>query len=62
MSNPVEKAAEIGAVSVVVGVVVGWLPTIAVLMSILWYSIKLYETKTVQRVLDRLRDRSFPID
>lgn len=34
-------------------VLIGWLPTIAALLPAVWWSIRIYETDTVQRLLRR---------
>ena len=41
------------SISVVLGTLVAWLPAIAALVSIVWGCIRIYETKTVQRMLGR---------
>ena len=35
---------------------IGWLPAIAAIFSIVWTSIRIYETKTVQRWLNRKKE------
>lgn len=35
------------------GTIAGWLPAIAALFTIIWTMIRIYETKTVQRLLRR---------
>lgn len=43
------------SIASVVGTVMGAIPTIAALMSIIWSVIRICETKTVQRLLNRWR-------
>lgn len=41
------------SVVTVVGVLAGWLPAIAALFTIIWTAIRIYETKTVQKLLGK---------
>ena len=43
------------AVGVTVGAVLGWLPAVAALFTILWTVIRIYETKTIQNILKWLK-------
>lgn len=42
---------------VVLGTLVGYLPYVAALLTIIWTGIRILETDTVQRMLKRLRGR-----
>lgn len=44
------------SVATVLGTLVEMLPSIAALFTIVWTSIRIYETDTVQRVLGRKKD------
>lgn len=39
--------------AVVVGTLAQWLPAVAALMTIIWTTIRIFETRTVQRLLGR---------
>lgn len=41
------------SVAVVLGALASWLPPIAALLTIVWTGIRIYETKTVGRLLGR---------
>lgn len=43
------------SLSAVVTTLLGWLPTLGALLPIIWYSIRIYETDTVQDIVRRLR-------
>ena len=43
------------AVSGAFATFVGWLPAIAAALSIVWTAIRIYETKTVQKMLGKVR-------
>ncbi len=59
MSNqadePLKLAGDVVSVTTAVGTVAGVLPAIAALFTIVWTSIRIYETKTVQEILRRYR-------
>jgi hypothetical protein len=41
------------AIGTVVATIAGWLPAVAAALSIIWTLIRIFETKTVQRLLGR---------
>ena len=41
------------SISTVVGALVGWLPAIAALLTIVWTAIRIWETKTIQKLFGR---------
>lgn len=41
------------SISTAFGAFMGWLPEIAAVMPIVWYGIKIYETKTVRKILGK---------
>ena len=60
--NPdnVEQAKHIGdalAVGTTVGALIGWLPALAALFTIIWTAIRIYETATVQKLIAKFRGR-----
>jgi hypothetical protein len=46
-----KTAVDIASVSTVLGTLAGWLPAVAALFSIVWTAIRIYETKTVQKLI-----------
>lgn len=58
MSLPQEQLKHIGdalSVGTVLGALMHWLPPLAALFTIIWTAIRIYETKTVQKFLNRFR-------
>lgn len=53
LSETVKLAGDALSVSVVVGTIVQILPAIAAVLTIIWTAIRIYETRTVQRLLGR---------
>jgi chromate transport protein ChrA len=43
------------AVGAIIGTFLGWLPSIAAILSILWFIVQLYESQTGQRIFTWLR-------
>ena len=41
------------SISTVVGALLGWLPAIAALFTIIWTAIRIWETKTIQKLFGR---------
>jgi hypothetical protein len=60
MSNPADEtiklAGDIASVTTVVGTLVGILPSIAAVFTIVWTSIRIYETETVQSWLRKWKE------
>lgn len=48
-------AGDVLSVTTVVGALMSWLPPLAALFTIIWTAIRIYETKTFQRFLNRFR-------
>jgi len=51
-----KNTVDVGAITITVGAVVELLPAVASLLSVLWMVIRIYETKTVQRLLGKEAD------
>lgn len=54
MSDPVEHVKLAGdalSIGTVVASLAGWLPEVAAALSIVWTAIRIYETKTVQKII-----------
>ena len=43
------------AVGTTIGAVIGWLPALAAVVTIIWTLIRIYETETVQKLIERFR-------
>jgi hypothetical protein len=41
------------SLGLIVGAMGGWLPTVAALLAVIWWLIRIYETKTVQKWVNR---------
>lgn len=52
-TEPVKLAGDVLSVTTVVGTLAGLLPSIAAIFTIVWTSIRIYETDTVQKLLRR---------
>lgn len=52
MSDP-KHIIDAVSVSTAAATFIGWLPHVAAILSIVWSIIRIYETKTVQRMLGR---------
>lgn len=48
---------DVGAVALIAGALLNWLPSIGALLSIIYMAIRIYESKTVQRFLRKRRNR-----
>ena len=52
-SETAKHNVDLASVGVIVATVVAWLPNIASLLSVIWFAIRIYETRTVQKLLGR---------
>lgn len=46
--DQLKPAGDVTSIGFIVGAMGGWLPAIAALLAIIWWMIRIYETKTVQ--------------
>lgn len=53
MSRQAAIVADVGAAGAVIGTLVGYLPTIAAVLAIVWYCIQIWESKTFRRLIQR---------
>jgi hypothetical protein len=53
LGDAVKPAIDTLSLGTVVATFVGWLPDISVFLSIIWVSIRIYETETVQKLLGK---------
>lgn len=51
-TEQIKHAGDVLAVGTTVGAVIGWLPAIAALATIIWTLIRIYETKTMRRFVE----------
>ena len=52
--NDVDRiAGDVLSLSIIVSTLADWLPSIAAIISIVWGLLRIYETRTVQRLLRR---------
>jgi hypothetical protein len=53
MTDGVKSAVDVAAVSAGIGSWLAILPDVAALLSVIWLALRIWETKTVQRLLRR---------
>lgn len=53
MTDHTKHIVDIASVGTAVATIAGWLPALAALFTIIWTGIRIYETKTVQRLLGK---------
>ncbi len=53
MDQETKTAIDVVAVSATTGSVLGWLPPLAAALTIVWTLIRIYETETVKRLIDK---------
>lgn len=56
MIESVKHGADVLSVGVVLATLAQWLPSVAALFTLIWTLIRIWETKTVQRLLGRETD------
>lgn len=52
-----KQVIDIISITTVFGTLMGALPSIAALLSIAWSALRIYETKTVQKFISRVKDK-----
>jgi hypothetical protein len=52
-----KQAVDALSIATVIGTIAAWLPAIAALFSIVWTGIRIYETRTCQRLIAWWRDK-----
>lgn len=53
LSDSVKAAGDILSLSVVVGALTQMLPSVAAILTIIWTALRIYETRTIQRLLGK---------
>ncbi len=51
--EPVKHVIDITSIGALVATLFGWLPHVTALLTFVWMCIRIYETRTVQRFLNR---------
>jgi hypothetical protein len=54
--DTIKHVADAVSVVTVLGTLMQWLPSVAALFTIIWTTIRIYETKTVQRWLNKFKE------
>lgn len=57
MSDTASRVMDTLSVSTAVATVAGWLPAMAALVTIIWTGIRIYETRTVQSLLNKHKSK-----
>lgn len=60
LDEPTKNLVDTASVATVVGTIAGMLPAIAAIFTIVWTSIRIYESKTVQDYLEKKRGGRTP--
>jgi hypothetical protein len=55
MDNHAKAVIDLSSITVVLATLVEWLPAVAALASLIWSIIRIYETQTVQRWVEKCR-------
>ncbi len=58
MDNHAKAVIDLSSITVVLATLVEWLPAAAALASLIWSVIRIYETETVQRWINKWRKQS----
>jgi hypothetical protein len=58
MDHPVKHVVDFYSIAALILTFAGWLPHIAALLTIVWTSIRIIETETVQRLIKKLRKKN----
>jgi hypothetical protein len=55
--EPLKTAGDIAAITITVGTIVNLLPALAAALTIVWTAIRIWETKTVQKFIAKLKKK-----
>ena len=53
LSDSAKQAGDLLSLGVVLATIADWLPSVAALLTIVWTAIRIWETRTVQRLVKR---------
>lgn len=56
MTDHIKATIDGASLVVTLGAIAQWLPAVAAVFSIIWTVIRIYETKTVQRIIKRIKE------
>lgn len=45
------------SITTIIATIAGWLPAVAALLSIIWTLIRIYETNTIQALMERIKGK-----
>lgn len=54
MNGKSKPVCDMGAIVLMLGAFADWLPSVAAFLSVVWMGIRIYETDTVQSILDKV--------
>jgi hypothetical protein len=54
--EPAKQAVDVLSFGTAIAALAGWLPALAALFTIVWTGIRIYESRTVQRLLGKRRE------
>jgi len=55
MNESTKHVIDAASFSTALATVAGWLPSVAAVVTIVWTGIRIYETKTIQHLVERFR-------
>ena len=55
-ADNLKQCIDVASVAIVVATIAEWLPAVAALLTIVWTAIRIWETRTVQRLVGRERE------
>lgn len=55
-SHPITHTIDAGMIAIAAASLLGWLPVVASVLSIVWMALRIYETRTVQQWLGKHRE------
>lgn len=58
MNDHAKTIIDVSSITVVLATLVEWLPAVAALASLIWSIIRIYETQTVKRWIEKCRKQS----
>jgi len=56
-AEAVKSGVDVIAVSATASALMGWLPPLAALATLVWTSIRIYETRTVRKIFDKEEEK-----
>ena len=56
-ADTMKQCVDLASVAIVVATIAQWLPAVAAVLTIVWTAIRIWETRTVQRLIGREGER-----